>query len=308
MNEKYLDEIYFKINAIYPIVLVILGSIGNGLVFIIFTSNGFKKTSTCFYFAFSAIVDTFAIYIGAIKFSYEGFTKSEPELDSQFLCKFLPFIIFSLSNISSGTLVIISLERLFRTFTAKIFSILQRRRFQYFVVLSLALFKISVNIPILIYFELKNSTNNKIECGSSSMKRKLTINIVDFILTVVLPFLVTILSSILILIKLKKWKNNIPTNISTFTKASNYILTIIARIIIFFLLNSPISIYLIYLSDKDSKYDLVYTVFYILFYFDYSINFFVHFSMNISFRKKFYKLTLNFFKKIKKIFTIINKC
>ena len=184
MNETYSEELYFKINAIYPIVLVILGSIGNGLVLIIFTSNGFKKTSTCFYFAFLAIVDTFAIYIGAIKFSYEGFTKSEPELDSQFLCKFLPFIIFSLSNISSGTLVIISLERLFRTFTTKIFSVLQRKRFQYFIVLSLALFKISVNIPILIYFELKNGTNNKLECGSSSMQKTLYINIVIFILTV----------------------------------------------------------------------------------------------------------------------------
>ncbi len=314
MNAVYFEELFFKINAIYPIVLVILGSIGNGLVIIIFTSNGFKKTSTCFYFAFLAIVDTFAIYIGAIKFSYEGFTKSELGLVSLFFCKFTPFITYSLSNISSGTLVVISLERLFRTFSTKVFSKLQGKKFQFLIIISLVLLIFMVNIPILIYFDLKNDTNNSLECESSNQKI-LTINIVDFIFSIFLPFSITILSSIIILIKIKKSKNKISSNIQTFRKASNYMLTIITRIIVFFLLNSPLSILLIWFAEKKlenefeiSVYNFIYTIFNILFYFDYSINFFVHFTMNISFRKKFYKLTINFFLNIRKFFrNIINK-
>jgi len=58
-----LENLYYEINSIYPLILIPLGTIGNLIVIIIYTRKEFFNTSTGFYFAFSAIIDTLALYI-----------------------------------------------------------------------------------------------------------------------------------------------------------------------------------------------------------------------------------------------------
>jgi hypothetical protein len=296
MVNNHLDEIYFTLNSVYPLILIGLGTIFNSLSIYIFTRKEFFKTSTGFYFSFSAIVDTLTLYFGSFKFFIEGISRQNPENYSQSNCQFFQYIIYTLVYISAWNLVIIAFDRLF--ITLRMYACLRNRKIQIFVIfISTCLFFVA-NIPILVYSDLKIENNNTV-CVNLFPLNLLILNTIDFLASVFAPFVLVITISIVIIYKVYKSKKKIFNKNHSFKIAKHYVIVLIARSFLFLLLNTPIIIttYFITNNHNDGLFNLFYVIGNILAYVNYSINFFVHFLMNKLFRERFSKILKQICKK-----------
>ena len=119
-NPTQLEYIDNLINKIYPLILISIGTIGNSFIFYNLTRNQFIKQSTFFYFAFSAVVDTFLLYFGLLKYFLKAYTKCRYQRSFDFDCKFLYFIVYLFQQLSAWiSVILITLERLVIIFSTK---------------------------------------------------------------------------------------------------------------------------------------------------------------------------------------------
>ena len=296
MVNNHLDEIYFTLNSVYPLILIGLGTIFNSLSIHIFTRKEFFKTSTGFYFSFSAIVDTLTLYFGSIKFFIEGISRENPENYSQSNCKFFQYIIYTLVYISAWNLVIIAFDRLF--ITLRMFTCLRNRKIQLFVICILTCLFFVVNIPILVYSDLKIENNNTV-CVNLFPLNLLILNTIDFLTSVFVPFVLVFTISIVIICKVYKSKKKVFNKNHSFKITKHYVIVLMTRSVLFLFLNTPIIIttYFITNNHNDGLFNLIYVIGNILAYVNYSINFFVHFLMNKLFRERFSKILKQICKK-----------
>jgi uncharacterized membrane protein YwzB len=203
-----LENLYYEINSIYPLILIPLGTIGNLIVIIIYTRKEFFITSTGFYFAFSAIIDTLALYFGSIKYAYLGFKRQGMLDTSDFMCKFFTFTIYALVGISAWTLAAINIDRLLYFYSSIIINNLHKTKWQIIIILIMVSIVLLLNIPNFFFNTLKDSDAKRKDCYTSPYGYRV-INIIDNVFSILLPYTIMIVSDVFMVLKMYKSKNKV---------------------------------------------------------------------------------------------------
>lgn len=307
MNETiYLEQLLYDINKVYPLILVVIGTIGNSLTIFVYTRKELFKTSTGFFFTLSAIIDTLMLYFGLPKFFFIGMWQINILNQSNFNCKFLVYFTYFLSEAAGWILIIASLDRVLIIVFPNVLRIFRKRKLQMVFISSVMVILALLNSPNLIFLELF-SEKNTTECGNRVEYYFVIFNIFDLVLSFIIPFTAVASCSLILLVKIKKSKNKVIDNIKLSKNTLRYVTTIVVKDLLFIIFNLPISLNIVVNSIQnigekkylESEYEaftlaLIYVFCNMILYFNYSINFFVHFYINKCFRKVFCKF---FYKK-----------
>jgi len=297
----YLKELYHSINKVYPLALITIGTIGNFLTIYIYTRKEFFKTSTGFYFSFLAIIDTLMLYFGLFKFFLEGISQIDIHYESEFNCKFFKFTVNCLAETSAWITVVVSLDRLFIVMFPNSYKISQNKVYQIILVLLIIALISIINTPNLVFLKVVVNNETELYCDNENIFYLFIFNLLDLLLSFLIPFLIVIVSSILLIVKLKQSKNRVLVNTKATSKnISNFVSTVISKDLTFVTLNLPICLTIVINSYRFTFYEayndyevwivnLTYCFSNMLLYLNYSINFFVHFCMNKYFKRKLLK-------------------
>ena len=126
----YLSAIANDLNLYFPILLIVIGTIGNLITFLIYTRVEFRRTSIGFYYSCLAVVDTVALYVGSIKYYIKAKNDYNLTTESVFACKILTSSIYFLAQLSAWITVIASIYRLFSIVRPLQYSLIRRNKLQ----------------------------------------------------------------------------------------------------------------------------------------------------------------------------------
>ncbi|XP_071105022.1 probable G-protein coupled receptor 139 [Haliotis cracherodii] len=94
----------------YPI-LVVLGTIGNVLSFIVMTRKTMLRSSTCYYMAVLAVADTMVLYFGCLRKWFAYLTGWDALILSPAACKIFNFLTYWSFDFAAWILVAMTVER-----------------------------------------------------------------------------------------------------------------------------------------------------------------------------------------------------
>lgn len=159
--EDYFDP---KFPRWISIVLLIVGLFGNTLCLVIFSQKSMRKYSTFIYLAFLAIVDLFVLTLGLgdmILISYFKFVLRNRSL---FLCRFLSFLIYVFTHLSSFILASVSIDRAIATNFITFSKIYCKPKTAYKIIFLNVLIAAIINFHSLIFlgYETQNLSNTTI--------------------------------------------------------------------------------------------------------------------------------------------------
>jgi hypothetical protein len=282
--------------------------VGNILALIIFSRKTFQNTIFSTYFRFLTIFDILTILNGIddlITLSGVGTYWTTSILT----CKMAYLINYSMPSISSWILSLISIDRFLSIVKPVKYSFRKTVKFQLTACLIAVFFNFLFCIPITIFaninYQHTNETN--IKCANHNEG----IELINVIIGVVIPFSLMLISNIMIIKTIFKSRKN---SISTTNALTNNLLlkdikfsiTSICLNVSFFLLNFPLSIYLVLKLvieieiNADKNITITLSIFY---YLHYGSLFYVSILINSTFRNEFF----NLIREIKSKFIIIHK-
>ena len=154
----YLSAIANDLNLYFPILLIVIGTIGNLITFLIYTRVEFRRTSIGFYYSCLAVVDTVALYVGSIKYYIKAKYDYNLTTESVFACKFLTSSIYFLAQLSAWITVIASIDRLFSIVRPLHYSLIRRNKLQYVMVGSIFAVLLLLNGPNIMYLNVMESS------------------------------------------------------------------------------------------------------------------------------------------------------
>ena len=103
--DLYIYNLIYKILGSYALVLTVLGTILNIILFIICLQKKQRKVNTFKFFAFISIVDTFALYEWNLKHFIKSFFGINPEFTNLIWCRLSAFIQYTGLQFSAWLLV-----------------------------------------------------------------------------------------------------------------------------------------------------------------------------------------------------------
>ena len=101
------------ISGVFPIILIVVGTIGNVLSAIILLNKQNRQTSTNMYLIFLCCVDTLSLYQWNLRDAVYEFTNGRQQISDQsvFLCKCQQFLAFYTLHSSAMFLTLVALDR-----------------------------------------------------------------------------------------------------------------------------------------------------------------------------------------------------
>ena len=123
---------YFVL-SIYPLLLLVIGIVGNFLGFIITSRKKFKKLSTRNLLRFLAVLDTFYLLQIVVDYLTNTFNL-DIRLISSIWCKAFTYLNYSICPVSSWSLVIISIERVLSITSSKYTLLFSNKNFKLWVI------------------------------------------------------------------------------------------------------------------------------------------------------------------------------
>jgi len=275
-----MNECSFKITTTF--IIKFIGIPGNFMIIYIYTRENFRKVPMFRYFIVSTLFETINLLL------YWPLISSSINSNSLF-CKLSQYLSYLVSLNISWIGVLVSIDRYLSIKYPYKFKFRSEFIYQMIFIISILIISILINIPIAHYYSSYNNT-----CDIKDEEISLKINIIDLLVSTVIPFIIMILSSALIgsyLIKNKmKFKDK------TLDKEKQLIKILFSMDIFFFICYSPYSVYAILEAknniDDSSKsyYEKLYLFvnFVLLIYC--SFGFFMHLICNIQFRKYFFTM------------------
>lgn len=302
---KTIQVIINNLNTAFAVILISFGLFGNLFSLYIYTSKCFRRTSTGFYFSCLSIVNTLGLIIYVIRFFHKGISKEDISNLSDFNCKFFDTSIYFFATLSAWIETVASLDRLTACKFSPFYTKIKTRKFNVLTVGLIVIIIVCINVPNFIFFELVQSgtyLDCKV-CGiktTSSYDMK-TLDYIDLVASVLVPFLLMIFSSFKISRKLFNSKLkvvNIKNSKLNFGKEYQFSALIIGRNVFFLLSNLPAAILLIidincnlYSSlALNNEYSLAYMMTSFLSYFNHANSFCIDFLCNRMFRKRFIQI------------------
>lgn len=295
-SEENLTQVIKYINIFYPIVLSVTSTIGNSLSFVVFSSQVFQFNGSGFFLKLKAIVDIFNVYIGTLRYTYQGFTDTDIKNTSKFWCYFLGVGVYIVDAFSSWLSVFVSLDRVILVYKPSLYKIISRKRIFYFqlavIVVSFSII-VAINLLKLLSLEYAKIKDGKKIAYSCTTINSPFVESVQFVITFIIPFiLMSISSSIFIhqLIKLSSHVNKYRHNPNQRLIVSNrknivIIRTVLCLDICFLVFNLP-RFALQYIKETTPFYFLMMQMSTLMKYSYYSFSFIVYVFTNNLFRDR----------------------
>lgn len=276
---------------VFPLI-VLVGTIGNALSFVIMIQREMRQTPTFFYLAALAIADTVMLYLSALKTWIRMISGFEMLHINNFCCKFLTFLIHFSIHFSAWLIVAVTVERFLAVWfplKANTMCSVSRARFVTFMT---ALIFILINIHVLWTAELlpaPNSINpDKLICAAYAYQN-FVCNVfpwINLVLYSFLPFAILLVLNSLIVVCLVR-NQNIVT--SSMTKDDRFMrnthrklaITLLAISFVWIITTIPRPLYQLF-SPKPKSFDdmargvLGKVICFLLMYANHSINFFLY--------------------------------
>jgi hypothetical protein len=288
MNEQDIAKyIYFVGSAI----LTIVALIGNTWTCYIFTREKFRKVSMFFYLAIGNVVNLLLM----LTIWPDSLAKSLFKFDSLlFSCKFFSFITFFLSDLGPWVIALGSLDRLLSVKYSRRFQFRNKFKYQLFIVLIITTFITIVNLPLLIYLEIQIQNSTTLICNYKSNFEYLVnyMGIKTNIVSLLLPFLLMLISTILIAHHLIKNKKKLDSSRTKFKKEIRYVRVVVSVDLFYFVTNAPALVKAIIFRALNITYSNIWMTLTLnlLLAFYLSADFFVYFWCNKLFRDYVYFL------------------
>lgn len=290
-------HIYGLFNLYSSMAFSIFGTITNLIAIFIFTRKPFLKQTLSLYLIFVCIFDTMSLLSIWIKYKLHLQHPSSNPQHNLTICRIMFFIRYSTMQISSWLLVLASLDRMISVIWLS-FTLRKKKWFQLLLIGLVICFFGAFNIRFLLTNKHKLIDGRM---GCSMMKKYLLVHaIVTSFVFAIIPFVLMIVSSIVILHKVfksKKASNAVTNNNSVIQRVK----IIIGANIFFLLTNAPLCVIIIasnvyysrYKSRKD-PFEPYYAVAYTLSLIHKSCSIFVYTAANNLFKSeivKFFKCT-----------------
>lgn len=286
-----------------PLVLLLIGLFGNTVGFIVFSRRSLTKFPARNIYRTLAVMDSF--YLLHIILQYLlYFNGLSIRLISDFSCKVVRYLNYSLAPISAWLLVYLSIHKFicirFREFNS---------RLQSLIIFMIILYNLVYYLPILLIVGLvhqtdsidtemnttsfNNDTNETIryECNYSVVNQENIYSWMDLLNLTILPFSLMIVFATLLIItifqsRLRILRMSAIQDRNRLNKDIKFAVTSILLNFIFIILNLPICIANVFFEVFYSYYDAFLSIYYI----SYCINFYILFFFNSIFRKEAYLL------------------
>lgn len=239
-------ELIKVINLYYPIILSLMVTIGNLISYVVFSTPTFKNNTSCFFIKIKLINDVFNVYVGTWRYVFLGTTGTEVKNISATWCYVMMISVSYIDPSSSWLNVLSSLDRLVIVLKPTVYrsiSLKSFRRFQRIIVccmyLTLALIvfparvishKFNVNVKIL-------NNNSTLTTGTCATVNPIA-DFLNIILTIIAPFVVMIICSLIMGISLIRSKLKINKNHIS-RKSLTFIETIVCLDVFFLVFNLP---------------------------------------------------------------------
>jgi hypothetical protein len=248
---------------IYPILFLIVGTVGNLLSVYVVLRSKLRRYSTFIYLAFLSVVDLIVLYTFSINFIFHAWFNIDLQQVSLIACKIYSFSIYYFPQTSAWILTAVSIDRVF-ALTRGIRKT-RKTRLTYLIVALIFLTLFLLNVQFLFYtntYQLTDDMNNRniyrivdtdmdinvIQCSSENIEeyKDFYQNIwvyIDAIVNVYLPFTLMFLCSAIIFLSVLKTMGN--ANNSNKRLVARSLSTMLLSInVMFVLLTAPIVIYL----------------------------------------------------------------
>jgi hypothetical protein len=230
------------IYIICSVILTFVGLIGNTWTCYIFTRKKFRKVSMFFYLAVSNISNLLLMLtVWPISLTTEAFKFKS----LSFSCKFFSFMMFFLSDLGPCMLLLSSLDRLASVKYSRKFQFRNKLKFQLLAVLVVIILLVILNMPLLITLDL-------VPFGLNNVTYILcTIDLVDYarmskyilikinLVSLFIPFILMILSTILIAHHLIKHKRKLNSSKTKFEKEIRFVRVVLTVDLFYFITNCP---------------------------------------------------------------------
>lgn len=224
---QYILNVSNTILIVYPWIMIIFGTISNVLSIIVLTRQKLRKSSTFFYLACLSAIDLCVVYTFCINFITYYHLNIDLQMKHVILCKLFAFCIYFLPQYSAWTCAAVSIDRVIGViFTihgqyaaaAKRWNTPMRAR-NITIIIGIVLFLL--NVQFLFYpneYIKQNDTIvedvNIIYCSPENIPRYHTYYFnfwvhFDLSINVLIPFAIMIISSIIIIIRVKKTAQNL---------------------------------------------------------------------------------------------------
>ncbi|XP_014787600.1 probable G-protein coupled receptor 139 [Octopus bimaculoides] len=285
-------------------VIIIMGTIGNILSFIIWMKRKLRRTSTFFYLAMLAISDTVFLLISGLKTWIRMWSYIELLHVSVFSCKVIIFIINSSLHISAWLIVAVTTERFLAVwFPLRANGMCSFRRVKIVTATIVTVFLL-LNSHFFWTAELVSTDNpespDKLECTSKMIKICVYFPWFNMVLFSVIPSVLLLILNLLIIFCLLKHRETLK---SAMTKDDQHMRSIHRRLAVILLTISFVWIFTTVPNTltsitKKSRKDLeslaeailLRVLSYILLYINHAINFFLYCLTGRLFRIELKKL------------------
>jgi hypothetical protein len=216
-SSNYIASVYFtsrQLSLYIALILMIIGTIGNGLNILIFTSKNLRSNSCSLYFLFSSIVNLPVIYVDMMT-QYFGIPT---DTSSDFVCKFKFYIVETFRALSASYIALASFNRYVsscQNVSRRRWSTIKRARL---IITVVTLFICISYYHVPLYFRVKMLSNGQLSCiGESSASGYRLFSDIYFVITFcILPPSFMLLFGYLTLKNVRLSKRQIvPTTIST---------------------------------------------------------------------------------------------
>jgi len=286
----YEDKNFMDIfNLVVSSAVTILALFGNTFTIIIFMSKNFRKQSMNRWFAVLAVSDTISIMIiwpmnnpGTI-FVY-----------TSVMCKMIIYIMVYFFQLSAFLIVLASIDRYLAILHSTKFTFRNKLWFQIVILIVTCSIVLAFNSPFVIFYDV-NSYNGTLYCQFKDPSVILTLNITSAFLSLVLPSIIMIATSIGIIKKVNSSKMKF-SKVNSSRKDNNLTKTLIGSHIFFIVFNSPVNIATIFTETNiaqgiDVALNIfIWSILMTLLLIHSSCSFFLYLISNKQFRKKFFMM------------------
>ena len=283
------DASFIFVTTIIEATTLGIGLLGNVLCIIIFSRKRFQNNSISTYcialgiFELSAILQ-FISDVYSLTKNKNLYDQNDP------ICKFYYSFYTWLSSINAWILVFFSLDKLF---SMRVHSpaILKKKWFQWSIVAAIVLFSIALYIYLPLYIRIREVIPGLSICDVTTIGF-FNIHIILFLFeTCLLPFLVMIITSILMFLLLIKSRNSVSKNglvrRDRKFRDRKYAISSIIFNVTFVVLKLPLSIFYINLAYFNLYDPVFFYIAYLLYSLNTSMSFFIHLLSNSIFREQF---------------------
>lgn len=286
----------FFLDTIIPPCLILIGTISNILVILVYSQPKFQKLPTKNVWRLLSTVDIFCL-LQIIKYFLSNTFSYNLYMISPFTCKLIAFLTHS-GAISSWLVVYISSERFTSLVFPKLNKLLRRRQITIFALIFL--FYVIFYSQRFIYngftYQVSNSSMNASITKCTTLQEFQSIHIIfkwiDSFISTIIPFILMFLSSVFLIQTVFSSRKRLATNKSMLNKRKlvkdiRFSVTLIALNFVFVSFKLPA---IVYLSTGEPRNDVWFSFLDDLYYSCYAVNFFVYFLANSIFRAQFLKM------------------